>query len=92
MENVSFHSKLRKVMSRYSQTTIKLYLISLASKVMLKILQARLQEYVNKELSDVQAGIRKGVGIRDHIVNICWIRKRKRIFFFFEIYFCFTHS
>ena len=88
MENVSSHSKLRKVISRYIQTTIKLYLISLASKVMLKILQARLQEYVNKELSDVQAGIRKGVGIRDHIANICWIiEKGREVFFFFFFFF-----
>ena len=48
-------------------------LISHASKVMLKILQARLQQYINYELSDVQVGFRKGRGIRDEIVNICWI-------------------
>ena len=46
-------------------------LISLASKVMLKILQARLQQYVNHELPDVQAGFRKGRGTRDQIANIC---------------------
>ena len=50
-------------------------LISHASKVMLKILQARLQQYVNQELPDVQAGFRKGRGTRDQIVNICWIIK-----------------
>ena len=44
-----------------------------ASKVILKILQARLQQYVNRELSDVQAGFRKGRGTRDQIANICWI-------------------
>ena len=44
-----------------------------ASKVMLKILQARLQQYVNRELPDVQAGFRKGRGTRDQIANICWI-------------------
>ena len=48
-------------------------LISQASKVMLKILQARLQQYVNRELPDVQAGFRKGRGTRDQIANICWI-------------------
>ena len=48
-------------------------LISHASKVMLKILQARLQQYVNHELPDVQAGFRKGRGTRDQIVNLCWI-------------------
>ena len=48
-------------------------LISNASKVMLKILQARLQQYVNRELPDVQAGFRKGRGTRDQIANIRWI-------------------
>ena len=53
-------------------------LISHASKVMLKILQARLQQYVNHELPDVQAGFRKGRGTRDQIANICWIIKKKQ--------------
>ena len=48
-------------------------LILHASKVMLRILQARFQQYVNQELSDVQAGFRKGRGTRDQIANICWI-------------------
>jgi len=48
-------------------------LISQASKVMLKILQARLQQYMNCELQDVQAGFRKAKGTRDQIANICWI-------------------
>ena len=48
-------------------------IISLASKVMLKILHARLQHYANQELPDVQAGFRKERGTRDHIANICWI-------------------
>ena len=48
-------------------------LISHASKVMLKILQARLQQYVNHDLPEVQAGFRKGRGTRDQIANICWI-------------------
>ena len=63
-------------------------LISHASKVMLKILQARLQQYVNRELPDVQAGFRKGRGTRDHIANICWIIKKAREFQK-NIYFCF---
>ena len=55
-------------------------LISHASKVMLKILQARLQQYVNCELPDVQAVFRKGRGTRDQIVSICWIIKKARTF------------
>ena len=55
-------------------------LISHASKVLLNILQARLQQYMNHELSDVQAGLRKGRGTRDQIVNIYWIiKKNKRV-------------
>ena len=53
-------------------------LISHASKVMLKILQARFQQYMNRELSDVQAGFRKGTGTRDQIANIRWIRKKQQ--------------
>ena len=55
-------------------------LISHASKIMLKILQARLQQYVNRELPDVQAGFRKGRGTRDQIANIHWIIKNAREF------------
>ena len=54
-------------------------LISHASKEMLKILQARLQQYVNRELPDVQAGFRKGRGTRDQITNICWIMEKARV-------------
>ena len=54
-------------------------LISHASKVMLKSLQARLQQYVNHELPDVQAGFRKGRGSRDQISNICWVIKKARV-------------
>ena len=54
-------------------------LLSHASKVMLKILQARLQQYVNHELPDVQAGFRKGRGTRDQIANICWIIEKARV-------------
>jgi len=56
---------------------------------MLKILQARLQQYVNCELPDVQAGFRKGRGTRDQIANIHWIIKKARVFQK-NIYFCFT--
>ena len=59
-----------------------------ASEVMLKILQARLQQYVNRELPDVQAGFRKGRGTRDQIANICWIVEKVREFQK-NIYFCF---
>ena len=62
--------------------------ISRASKVMLKILQAQLQQYVNHELPDVQAGFRKGRGTRDQIANIHWIIKKAREFQE-NIYFCF---
>ena len=55
-------------------------LISHATKVMLKILQARLQQYMNHELSDVQAGFRKGRGTRDQIANIRWIIEKAREF------------
>ena len=54
-------------------------LISHTSKVMLKILQARLHQYVNHELPDVQAGFRKGRGTRDQIANICWIIEKARV-------------
>ena len=80
-------------MSKNAQTTAQLHycttaLISHASKVMLKILQASLQQYVNRELPDVQAGLRKGRGTRDQIANICWIIKTAREFQK-NIYFCF---
>ena len=63
-------------------------LISHASKVMLKILQARLHQYMNHELPDVHAGFRNGRGTRDQIANICWIIKKAREFQK-NIYFCF---
>ena len=72
-------------------------LISHASKVMLEILQARLQQYMNRELPDVQAGFRKGQGTRDHIANICWImekvREFQKIFIDYAKYFdCVDHN
>ena len=72
LEKVSFHSNSKgnaKECSNYHAIA----LISHASKVMLKILQARLQQYVNRELPHVQAGFRKGRGTRDQIANIHWI-------------------
>ena len=63
-------------------------LISHTSKVMLKILQARLQQYMNRELPDVQPGFRNGGGARDQIANICWIIEKAREFQK-NIYICF---
>ena len=63
-------------------------LISHTSKIMLKILQARLQQYVNRELPDVQAGFRKGRGTRDQVANIHWIIEKARELWK-NIYFCF---
>ena len=71
----SFQSQ-RKAMPKNAQATTQLH--SHASKVMLKILQARLQQYVNHELPDVQAGFRKGRGTRDQIANIRWIMEKAR--------------
>ena len=82
----SFHSNLKgnaKECSNYRTIA----LISHTSKVILKILQARLQQYVNHELPDVQAGFRKGRGTRDQITNICWIMEKAREFQK-NIYFC----
>ena len=68
---------------------LKLLLISHGRKVMLKILQARLQQYMNRELPDIQAGFRKGRGTRDQIAKIFWIIKKVREFQK-NIYFCFN--
>ena len=76
----------RKVMPKNAQSTAQLH-SSHASKVMLKILQAVLNQYVNHELPDVQAGFRKGIGNRDQIANIRWIIARE---FQKNIYFCST--
>ena len=73
--------------TRLSNFTL-LRFASHASKVMLKILQARLQQYMNGELSDVQAGFTKGRGTRDQIAKICWIIEKARAFQK-NIYFCF---
>ena len=76
----------QKEKHQYSILTIAL--ISHTSKVMLKILQASLQQYVNRELPDVQAGFRKGRGTRDQIANIRWIIEKAKEFQK-NIYFCF---
>ena len=73
-----------KLYSNYSTIT----LLSHTSKIMLKILQARLQQYVNRELPDIQAGFRKGRGTRDQIANIHWIMEKAREFQE-NNYFCF---
>ena len=67
-------------MPKNAQTTAQIALISHASQVMLKIFQARLQQYMNRELPDVQAGFKKGRGTRDQIANIHWIIKKAREF------------
>ena len=82
LEKVSFHPNPKEC-SNYCAIA----LISHASKVMLKILQARLQQYVNRELPDVQARFRKGRGTRDQIANIHWIIEKAREFQK-NIYFC----
>ena len=74
-------------MPKNAQTTAQLH-SSHASKVMLKILQASLQQYINHELPDVQAGFRKGRGTRDQIANICWVLEKAREFQK-TLYFCF---
>ena len=75
LEKVSFHPNSK---DRQCQRMLTIALISHASKIMLKILQARLQQYVNRELPDVQAGFTKGRGTREQIANIHWIIKKAR--------------
>ena len=89
LEKGSFHPNPKE---RQCQRMLKLphnLLISHASKVMPKILQARLQQYMKHELPDVQAGYRKGKGTRDQIANIRWIMEKAREFWK-NSYFCFT--
>ena len=88
LEKVNFHSNPKKGNAKECSNYRTIALISHASEVMLKILQARLQQYVNCELPDVQAGFRKGRRTRDQIANICWIIKKAREFQK-NIYFCF---
>ena len=79
---------LKKGNAKECANYLTIALISHASKVMLKILQTRLQQYVNWELPDVQAGFRKGRGTRDQIANTRWITEKAREFQK-NIYFCF---
>ena len=88
LEKVSCHSNPKTGNAKECSNYRTIALISHASKVMLKILQARLQQYVNRELSDVQAGFRKVRGTRDQIANIRWIMEKAREFQK-NIYFCF---
>ena len=90
LEKVSFHSN-PKGNAKACFNHCVVVLISHASKIMLKILQARLQEYMNCELPDVQAGFRKGRGTRDQIANNRWIIEKarefpKNIYFYFIDY------
>ena len=80
LEKVSFHSNPKTGNTKECSNYLTIALISHANEVMLKILQARLQQYVNRELPDVQAGFRKGRGTRDQIANICWIIEKTREF------------
>ena len=88
LEKVSFHSNPKKGNAKECSDYQTVVLISHASKVMLKILQARLRQYVSCELPDVQAGFKKGRGTRDPIANIRWIMEKAREFQK-NIYFCF---
>ena len=89
LEKVSFHYNPKKgsVKECSNHQTIALSLH--ASKVMLNILRAKLQQYVNREFPDVQAGFRKGGGTRDQIANIHWIIEKAREFHKKKFYFCF---
>ena len=78
LEKVSFHSNPKKGNVKECSNYCTIALISHTSKVMLKILQASLQQFVNSELAGDQAGFRKGRGIRDQISNIHWIIKKAR--------------
>ena len=91
LQKVSFHSIPKKGNAKECSNYRTIALISHASKVMLKILQARLQQHVNRELADIQAGFRKGRGTRNQIANICWITEKarefqKNIYFYFIDY------
>ena len=88
LEKVSFHSIPKKGNAKECSNYRTIALISNASKIMLKILQARLQQYVNGALPDVQADFRKGRGTRDQIANIRWIIEKAREFQK-NIYICF---
>ena len=80
LEKVSFHSNPKEGWCKECSNYLTITLTSHASKVMLKIFQARLQQYVNHELPDVQAGFRKGRGTRDPLANIHWIIQKSKEF------------
>ena len=80
LEKVSFHPNPKEKQCQRMPNYCTVPLISHAREVMLKILQAGLQQYMNRELPDVQAGFRKSRGARDQIANICWIIKKAREF------------
>ena len=88
LEKVSFHSSSKKGNAKECSNSRTIAVISHTSKVMLKIPQARLQQYVNHQPPDVQTGFRKGRGNRDQIASIHWIIKKAREFQK-NIYFCF---
>ena len=101
LEKVSFIPISKKGNAKECSNYSTIALISHTSKVMLKILQARLQQYVNWELPDVQDEFRKGRGTRDQIANISWIIEKARVFqkntYFYIIYYvkafdCVDHS
>ena len=80
MAAISFHSNPKEGQCQRMLKPCTIALVSHARKVMLKVLQARLQQYVNHKLPDVQAGFRKGRGTRDQIANIPWITEKAREF------------
>ena len=89
LENVTFHSSTKEGQYQTIFKTLRpTAFISHTSKVMLKILQARVQQYMNQELTDVEAGFRKGRGTREQIANIHWIIEKARKVQK-NIYFCF---
>ena len=89
LEKVSFHSNLKENNAKECPDYCIIAVISHASKIMLKILQARLHQYVKRELPDIQAGFRKGRGTRDKSANVCWIIEKAKEFPP-KNYFCFT--
>ena len=77
-EKVSFHSNTKERQCQKCSSYQTIAFISHAAKVMLKVLQVRLQQYMNQELPDIQAGFRKGIGNSDQIANIHWITEKAR--------------
>ena len=88
LEKVSFHYNPKEGQCQRCSNYCPIVLISHASKVIPQISQARLQQYLNQELPDIQAGFRKGRGTRNQIANICWVTEKAREFQK-NIYFCF---